>query len=550
MKASAGKYIVTLVMTLLTLLAAEASARITATVDRADVAMGETLRLVLSADAGERPDEVDLSGLERDFEILKRSSATSARLVNGEQSVTRTLELELAPRRVGLVTIPSLTAGGRATTPIAVKVSPAPQIDAGDALVLFGADADRDSVYVQAQLLLTLTLQQAISLDQREVTPLEIPNADVEMLEQRTFQRQINGRLWQVIELRYAIFPQQSGRLTVPSLSFSGREILPGRSLLGARLGRRIQIETDPITVEVKPVPQDFPGTVWLPARSLDIEELWSKNPEQLALGDSSTRTLTLRADGLQGSQLPPLDSLNGAPSLDGLRFYPGQENIQQLETEAGLTGIREQSEALVPSQPGNWTLPEQRLPWWNTETDSLEYARVPAREIRVLAPAAASNPTAVDISAALPAVSTGSAPAWVWGLAAAGWLLSALLAALLWQQRYPRGQTPAGATPDTDRRALVSLRLACQQNDAPAAREALLAWARRQYGNSATIADLQGLGDENLAAAIDALNRALYAGGGSNWDGQSLFSAVRDLPTKRPASNEDALSLYPTPAR
>lgn len=209
---------------------------ITTEVDRTEVALGETLRLTIRSDAGEQPNDLDLSGIERDFEILQRSSSTSARLVGGQQSVTRTLELDLAPRRDGVMTIPPLVTGGKRTTPIAIKVSPEPIVAPGDELVLFDSAVDKTDVYVQAQLILTVTLQQAINLDNRTITELDIPDIYVEPLEQKSFQRRIAGRLWQVTELRYALFPQKSGVFEIPALAFSGRELLPGRSLLGARL--------------------------------------------------------------------------------------------------------------------------------------------------------------------------------------------------------------------------------------------------------------------------------------------------------------------------
>lgn len=552
MKTFAGKSLSLVAVCIALLWIAAADARLTADVDRSEIAMGETVRLTLTGDAGERPDEVDLSELERDFEILKRSSATSARLVNGSQSVTRTLELELAPRREGLVTIPSFVSGGRTSTPIAIKVSPAPDIDAGDALVLFDASVDRDSVYVQAQLMLTVTLQQAINLDQREVTPFDLPDADVEMLEQRTFQRQLNGRLWQVIELRYAIFPQESGTLEIPSLTFSGREILPGRSLLGARLGRRIRIETERQTVEVKPVPDNFPGEVWLPAESLTISESWSKPPESLSLGDSSTRTLEITADGLQGSQLPPIPSLDPGDSLDGLRFYPGEETIDQAETGGGLRGRRVQSEALVPSQAGDWQLPSRRLAWWNTRTDQLEYAELPARRIAVKAPAVtATGAEATDTPREI-AVDGSSAPGWLWIVGGAGWVLSIVLAMALWLQWRRGHRATATGTPkvrdtESERRALVALRLACQQSDPEAARSALLAWANcRWREHAASLEALRRHASPALAAEIDALNRALYGARTTDWQGQALFAAVREEPVDIKPAASDGLSLYP----
>ena len=99
---------------------AAAMADLSATADRRDIALGETLRLTLLGDAGEQPSEIDLTPLNRDWEILSRSSATNARFINGRNNVTRTLELELAPLREGTLAIPSLMTGGRRTTPISI----------------------------------------------------------------------------------------------------------------------------------------------------------------------------------------------------------------------------------------------------------------------------------------------------------------------------------------------------------------------------------------------------------------------------------------------
>ena len=47
-------------------------AELSASVDRREIAMGETLRLTLLGDAGEQPAEIDLTPLNRDWEILSR----------------------------------------------------------------------------------------------------------------------------------------------------------------------------------------------------------------------------------------------------------------------------------------------------------------------------------------------------------------------------------------------------------------------------------------------------------------------------------------------
>ena len=60
--------------------------------------------------------------------------------------------------------------------------------------MLFSAELDRDSVYVQQQVLLTLRIQQAIALDDRSVTELKLDGAFVKPLGQNSFQRDDGSR--------------------------------------------------------------------------------------------------------------------------------------------------------------------------------------------------------------------------------------------------------------------------------------------------------------------------------------------------------------------
>ena len=536
------------------LLSMPTTARITAEVDRTNIAMGETLRLTLTADAGERPDQISLDQLEIDFEILQRSSSTSARLIGGEQNITRTLEIELSPLREGVLTIPAFNTGGRRTTPTAIKVSPEPEFALAEELVTFDATVDNTEVYVQAQVILTITLQQAINLDNRAVSDVDIPDTYQEPLEQKSFQRRSGGRLWQVTELRYALFPQKSGDLLVPAIAFSGRELLPGRSLLGARLGRRIAIKSDPINIRVKPVPATFPGDVWLPAQQLSLTSRWSAAPEQLSTGDSTTRTLEITAQGLQGSQLPPVTSLGGTGGIKGLRFYPDKETIEQREIPLGLEGYRLQSEALVSSEAGNWTLPERTIPWWNTKTDTLEFARLPEERIRVtdlLAPKDSANS---DI-ATTPVLTEGTTVSGrLWQISAAtGWLLAAILGALLWLRRRDAKANPPHDQADIDAQKtqhLMSVRKACSTNDPVAARLAVLTWGHKRFDDSSpnTLNEIAARVGGDLAVELRAIDTLLFSKESNpSWQGAKLFKLLKNYDAGTASKEVTELRLYPT---
>ena len=548
MKTFVGKLVRVLTLLVIAMVCSTAVAEIRSDVDRRTISMGESLRLTVTGDASERLDQLDLAALQFDWEILSTSSSTNTSFINGARSTTRTLTLDLLPVRDGILSIPSLSTGGNRTTPIAITVNPQVVSAGGDDSVRFDIDIDKRDVYIQEQLILTVTIEQAINLDGAEVTQLAIDGAIVEELTRRNFQRQINGRLWRVTQLRYAIYPQQRGMLEVPSLSLTAREVLPGRSLLGARLGKRFKLSKDAIQVNVKPVPENFPGDVWLPAVSLELRQSWSKPPESMEVGDSTTRTLTLAAEGLLSSQLPSITSMSDHSKSAGIRVYPDQESSDQIERTDGFLGQRTRSEALVASGGGSWTLPEVSVPWWNTETDTLQFATLPSTTISVGTPVI-ETPSALDMTQV--AAKPSSPPYWLTALAASGWLLATVLSWIVWRSRQRVNTEPSNPQPeDRLRPLLTALKASTAQRDAALTRDLLMRWATVHFGETVrTFQQLRSLCSDALAQETYILERTLYASGDEQWTGaKTFYSALRnEPPPTAPESTMTARRLYPT---
>ena len=548
MKTFVGKLVRGLTLLVIAMACSTAVAEIGSDVDRRTISMGESLRLTVTGDASERLDQLDLAALQFDWEILSTSSSTNTSFINGARSTTRTLTLDLLPVRDGILSIPSLSTGGNRTTPIAITVNPQVVSAGGDDSVRFDIDIDKRDVYIQEQLILTVTIEQAINLDGAEVTQLAIGGAIVEELSRRNFQRQINGRLWRVTQLRYAIYPQQRGMLEVPSLSLTAREVLPGRSLLGARLGKRFKLSKDAIQVNVKPVPENFPGDVWLPAVSLELRQSWSKPPESMEVGESTTRTLTLAAEGLLSSQLPSITSMSDHSKSAGIRVYPDQESSDQIERTDGFLGQRTRSEALVASGGGSWTLPEVSVPWWNTETDTLQFATLPSTTISVGTPVI-ETPGALDMTQV--AAKPSSPPYWLTALAASGWLLATVLSWIVWRSRQRVNTEPSNPQPeDRLRPLLTALKASTAQRDAALTRDLLMRWATVHFGETVrTFQQLRSLCSDALAQETYILERTLYASGDEQWTGaKTFYSTLRnEPPPTAPESTTTARRLYPT---
>ncbi|WP_460146174.1 BatD family protein [Pseudomonas sp. S2_A02] len=506
------------------------AAELVASVDRSRLNSGETVELTLETSDVTQFGKPDLTPLEPLFEVRGTRQVNQLNTLNGDTQATTRWIITLLPRQNGSVVIPSLQLGDVQSQPITVQVIESETQDSSDALapVFIEASLDQNSVYVQAQAILTLRIYHSVSLyDDSSLTPLQIPDARIEQLgESRTYEKVINGLRHGVIEMRYAIYPQHSGELTIPAQMFSATPVdtRPSQDATGPKPGKQMRVKSAEIPLMVKAKPGTYPADVpWLPARSLSLSESWSPEPDHLQVGDSLTRSLTLNAEGLASSQLPPLP----ATEINGLRRYPDQPVLGNQSSERGLIGSREDREALVPTRTGNIDLPSVEVVWWNTFEDHLEHSSLPARTLQV-----ASNPSLiVDTPAGSPQAMSGAnnEALWWWKLSTVILACTTLLGfGLWWRARWQPAILRAAQTGPSPRTLLDDLKRACQANDSHATRQALDAWARQQ---PETLADMAAR-FVPLSDALDGLNGALYSESGQYWQGEDLWRAIRAIPT------------------
>lgn len=537
------------VMLLLLLLAGQAHAEaFFASVDRTRLSEGETVVLTLESTDPTRFGRPDLSPLETNFEILGSRQVNRLSSIGDTPRASTRWILTLQPRQSGEVVIPPIRLDDAETLPITLQVEARGTPAGGEQLapVFIDASLDQDSIYVQAQTVLTLRIYHSVSMyDDSSLTPLQMSDARIEQLgEPRTYEKNISGVRHGVIELQYAIYPQRSGELVIPGQMFSatlvdrsrGNDFLP----FGPRTGKVSRVKSPNIPLHVKPKPASYPANApWLPARALGLAETWNPQPEQSQVGESLTRRLILKVDGLSSAQLPPLP----ATQVDGLRRYPDQPQLSDQKSETGMIGTREEREALVPNRSGSFDLPALEVVWWNTRTDSLERTTLSARTLQV-----AENPQLQnDEPPTTPMVTTevvGGPQLWPWQLACALLGLTTLIGFGLWwhARRQPAIQRAAQSGP-SPRTLLDDLKRACLAGDAQATRHALDAWARQQ---PETLADMAAR-YVPLSDALDGLNGALYSESGQLWQGEELWKAIRSLPnTQEPSAAPQESSTLP----
>lgn len=518
------------------------AATLLARVDRTELSLDETVELTLETADGTAFGKPDLQPLDGLFKVSGTRQSNQLAGANGEAKAITQWQVTLQPLQTGYVVIPPLQLGDARSEPITLHVT---EPSAGDsdllAPIFIDASLDQDVAYVQAQVLLTLRIYHSVSLyDDSTLSPLQMSDALVERLgEPRTYEKDINGVRHGVIEIRYALFPQKSGELTIPAQLFSATTVAPATGdQYGSRFGRSTQVKSPTIPLTVKAKPAEYPADIpWLPARSLTLVEAWSPEPADAQLGEALTRSLLLKADGLTSSQLPPI----GSTEVPGLRSYPDQPTLNNEITTNGVSGSREQREALVATRTGDFQLPPVEVVWWNTLDDRLERSTLPGRNLLV-----ADNPNLQQ-----PAIDAPDLPEqrearrlWPWQLSSALLALTTLLGFGLWlHARSQPAVIRTVQTGPTPRSLLDDLKRACLANDTQATRHALDAWARQQ---PETLADMAAR-FEPLSDALDGLNGALYSETGQRWQGEALWQAIQSLPARQAGDAErDASALPP----
>ena len=528
-----------------------AAASFTASVDRVQLNAGESVELILETDDTSQFLTPDLSPLKPFFELLSSKQVNRLSTAAGTAKPVTQWILTLLPKQSGFVIIPALTLGQLQSTPLNLHINEQhEQANAPVEPVYIDTQLDHDAVYVQAQLLLTLRIYHAIPLfADSNLTPLLLDNARVEQLGQpRTFEQHINGVRHGVIEIKYAIFPQQSGQLQIPAQVFSAtlaghnpQSLTPFR----AEPGQRIEVKSAQIPLQVKDIPSTYPtDAAWLPARALRLEHSWTPSLDShLNVGSAATRLLSVHAQGLPSSQLPTLDINNS----NAYKVYRDKPSFSHQYTEQGLDSSRSERQAFIFQEAGLVQLDAIQLPWWNTQTDQLEYAQL--NEQRVLihaAPALAQPLHLTELNQEADALLLQPTQLWFWQvLSACLAVLSLLGFSLWWRARHQPAVVLAQNSGPSPRSLSDDLKRACLSNNPQSTRQALDAWAR-QYPES--LVDMAAR-DSTLSHALDHLNSALYSENDSEWQGEELWSAIRQLSfTETPTANTDDQlpPLYP----
>lgn len=371
------------------------------------IGFGDTVTLTLSTDADSVKINPDLSPLQQDFDMLSQSTSSQTSVINGARSATISWIITLAPKSMGNLEIPKISAGTVTSNPLRLEVVEAASLPAGTAAsqdIAIEVLVDDKPHYVHGEIPITVRIIDGTGLTEAS---LQAPSGSNFTMRQTGTddinQSQKNGQPVSIMQRHYLLTPLKSGELTLPPVVLQGtvpaptnehslfpRPALPSafaRSSLGASMfdqmfnpGKQVRVQSTPVALDIKANPVSD-SNWFLPAKEVKLSAEWSQKNPTFKVGEAVSRTIRLLALGAAREKLPKLEFADA----DGARIYLDRSDDKSVDTAQGTAAIREYSVSIVPTRAGEITLPAIDVSWWDTEADEQRIASLPVESISVV---------------------------------------------------------------------------------------------------------------------------------------------------------------------
>lgn len=356
---------------MLLLLCGSAAAKLTAKVDRSSLFLGEsiTMEVTLDKNTNEQPDFTVLDAV---FHVGSTGRSSSTQIINGETSSSTTWQVLLVPKSLGKHIIPPIEVAGESTQALRIEVNkPDPNAKAqGD--IFIELIPSKTSAFVQEEIILTVRLLYAVNLKNGGLTD---PSADGVIVQQinkgASYSTQRDGKTYQVLERKYAIYAENSGPLELNPLVFEGEVTDNSRrsSYSMFQRGRPVRQVSEMLALDIKPIPQAFINKPWIPASDLNVTQTWSQG--EYKVGEPITRTINLVATGLSETQLPEINM----DQFEGAKIYQDKTDTMTRTDGERLIATKTIKYAVIPSQAGQLEIPEYTLEWYDTQLEQTRTA-------------------------------------------------------------------------------------------------------------------------------------------------------------------------------
>lgn len=382
------------------------------------VVMGETFRLSYTINThGARGFRV---GDIADFDILSgpnQSSSSNISIINGVRTSSKKLTFTciLRPKREGTFTIPAatVTVDGELLTSkeLTVKVLPQDQrstqqsgaqqgrgtassqtgqISNDDLFIV--ASVNKKKVYEQEAVLLTYKIYTTVNLTNVSGKMPDLKGFHTQEMEMPKGNREFelehyNGRNYRtIVWSQYVLFPQQSGQLEIPSITFEGTVAQRVQSYDpfdaffnggSSYVNVQREIRTPKLTVDVSPLPSGRPVSYYGGVGSFNMTSTISTTE----LKENEAVTLKLVISGTGNMKLIKTPEVKFPADFEV--YDPKVDNKFTLKT-GGLSGNKVIEYLAIPRHGGEYTIPSVEFAYFDVKSGAYKTLSTPEYTLNV----------------------------------------------------------------------------------------------------------------------------------------------------------------------
>lgn len=483
-------------------------ANVSATVSRDHIEKGETFELVLHLDSFDTQPSLDV--LNKDFTVYNTSTSSKTTVINGKRNSQFEMIVTLMPNKTGNLVIPAIKVGSQETKPIKIEVDKElSNEEQGKYQDLFAIGTlDTNQTYVNVPVLYTLRIYTSRPILSLQPKPFDIKKSDIKTTNHRkTYQKSINGKLYDVVEESFLIIPNSTGEIKIPAIVLDAT--IP--NAFGQLGSRRKYFSTKPKTLNVKPVPNDISISDWFPASNVKISDNWSQD-KGVKEGQLLTRTVQVKAEGVLSSDIPNLEF----KSSDEFNVYPEKPELQDIEKAGHLTGVATYKIGYMPIKQGKSTIPAVNIKWYDVDTHKSKIASLAAKTFDVQKGNMPNNLVANNNSSPQIIEKTVEDPLWR-NIAIGFIVLWVLTLMLLIKSRYSKKASKItdesiDSDPLEKTIGLKEIKKACSSKDNTELQKAIISWANTKSDKHIfSLLEVARIFPE-LEQVLKDLNGAIYA--------------------------------------
>jgi len=496
---------------------------------------------------------LDTSPLEKFFQVLEVQPSVKNERVDNKIFNAMRWEVQLYPKKIGIIRIPSLIIKGASTPELSLKVIDKASIKDSGERIFITVMVDPEDPRIGEQVLVTIRLIHNKLLASGHLSEPKIKQGNIyRIARDRHYEEMIDGETFGIIERKLALFADTPGSLVYPAVEFRGEiendKINPAHE---QPFKRRIKRESLPVIFDIQPRVAGYTGKHWLPAAEIKVSQQWYGLDGNLTTGDSVGRSLTIQADGLPAAALPEdLFSLSNA----NFTVYADKAQKENGVVDDRLNSQLDQAHAIVITGQGRITIPDINLSWWDTDEEIEKVVTLPGKTIMVSPPVITTIDNRSNLTEKQAADSDLLTRFKQWAVTNWYWIVAVVVCALFLIVYWYAARVMSKQKPVLENRFNRNrFKKTCFSGNASAARVQLITLAREQWPKDST-AGLKllktGSNLVEFSRQLAYLDAVIYGQNQDQWQGRRLWQAFIEADAQKRRSTPDLSAnlsgLYP----